>query len=110
MHLKNFSLITTPEGIRRLSPAYDLVCTKLVLPEDTLAMPIGGRDRNFTRRKWLEFAEYCQIPEPAALRMINAQVNILDAGLRFIAASYLPDQMKAHYAEIVRENTSTLIG
>ena len=33
MHLKNFSLITTPEGIRRLSPAYDLLCTKLVIPD-----------------------------------------------------------------------------
>ena len=45
MHLKNFSLITTQEGITRLSPAYDLVSSKLVLKnsEEELALPIRGR-------------------------------------------------------------------
>ena len=30
MHLKNFSLLTGPDGTVRLSPAYDLFCTRLV--------------------------------------------------------------------------------
>jgi hypothetical protein len=50
--------ITISEVTRRLSRAYDLVCTKLVIPGDTLAMPVGGRDKNSTKRKWFEFAEY----------------------------------------------------
>jgi serine/threonine-protein kinase HipA len=110
MHLKNFSLITTPEGIRRLSPAYDLVCTKLVIPEDSLAMSIGGRDKNFTRRKWLDFAAYCEIPERAAKRLIFAQMEALEPALRLISVSFLPDQMKEQYAGFIRENTSLLTG
>lgn len=108
MHLKNFSLITTRDGIRRLSPAYDLVCTRLVIPNDTLAMPIGGRDRNLTRRKWLNFADYCQIPEKAAKRVISEQIKALKPALHLISASYLPDDMKQQYQDIVRENTDIL--
>ena len=110
MHLKNFSLLTTPEGIRRLSPAYDLVCTKLVIPDDALAMPIGGRDKNFTRRNWLQFAEYCRIPERAAKRLISEQIDTLDGALRLISASFLPDDMKEQYEAFLRQNTSVLIG
>ncbi len=110
MHLKNFSLLTTSEGIRRLSPAYDLVCTKLVIPDDTLAMPIGGRDKNFTKQNWLEFAEYCEIPERAAKRVISDQINALEPSLKLISASYLPNEMKEQYESIVRENTTVLTG
>lgn len=109
MHLKNFSLLTTSDGIRRLSPAYDLVCTRLVIPDDTLAMPVGGRDKRFTRRKWLEFAEYCQIPEKAAKRLIASQVEALEPALQLITASFLPDQMQEQYAAIIRENSAALV-
>lgn len=110
MHLKNFSLLTTPAGIRQLSPAYDLLCTKLVIPDDTLAMPIGGRDKNFTRRKWLDFAEYCGIPERAAKRLISEQVEALEPALRLVSASFLPTDMKEQYEVFLRHNTSVLVG
>jgi serine/threonine-protein kinase HipA len=35
MHLKNFSLIRSQDGEIRFSPAYDLLPTVLLLPEDT---------------------------------------------------------------------------
>lgn len=34
-HLKNFSLLQSSEGDFRLAPAYDLMCTRLHLPNDT---------------------------------------------------------------------------
>jgi serine/threonine-protein kinase HipA len=34
LHLKNLSLLTDRDGNRRLAPAYDLISTKLVLPND----------------------------------------------------------------------------
>lgn len=107
-HLKNFSLMTTSEGIHRLSPAYDLVCTKLIIPDDTLAMPIGGRHKNLTRRKWLDFAEYCGIPERAAKRLISEQIDALDPVLRLVSASFLADRMKGQFEEFLRQNTRVL--
>jgi len=110
MHLKNFSLLTTAEGIRRLSPSYDLVCTKLIIPSDDLALPIGGRQKSFSRRDWLQFAEYCQIPERAAKNLISRQIEALEPALRLISASFLPDRMKEQYQGFLRENTSVLTG
>jgi serine/threonine-protein kinase HipA len=108
MHLKNFSLITLSDGVRCLSPAYDLVCTKLVIPDDSLAMPIGGRDKKLTRRKWLDFAEYCEIPAKAATRLISDQIDVLEPALHLISASYLPNEMKERYEAFLRQNTSVL--
>ena len=34
MHLKNFSLLKTEDDEIKLSPAYDLLSTKLLIPED----------------------------------------------------------------------------
>lgn len=110
LHLKNFSLLTAPDGVRRLSPAYDLVCTKLVIPDDTLAMPMGGRDRKLTRRKWLDFAEYCGIPGPAAMRLIAKQIKALEPALRLVSASHLPMPRQVEYENYLRRNTSVLSG
>lgn len=45
MHLKNFSLITNQDDDVTLSPAYDLLSTALLLPEDKeeLALPLNGK-------------------------------------------------------------------
>lgn len=108
MHLKNLSLLTAPDGIRRLTPAYDLVCTKLVIPDDALALPVGGQTKNFSRQKWLAFAHYCRIPEKAANRLIGEQIEALAAGLNLVAASFLPAKMQEEYVEVLRANTAAL--
>lgn len=111
MHLKNFSVITRPDGRLCLSPAYDLVSTRLVIPaDDRLALPIGGRDRNLTRRTWLEFADYCQIPTSAAERLIAEQIRALKPAVALIDRSYLPDERKNQYEAILRDNTQVLAG
>lgn len=108
MHLKNFSMLTLPDGLRQLSPAYDLVCTQLVIPGDRLAMPIAGRDAKLTRRKWLEFGGYCEIPPKAVKRVIDEQADVLEPALRLVGRSFLPESMKANYEEILRQNTAEL--
>lgn len=108
MHLKNFSLLTTSQGIRQLSPAYDVVCTTLVIPDDTLAMPLLGRDKKLTRRMWLDFARYCGIPEKAAKRLLSEQIEALESALHLISASFLPEEMKEQYEGIIRKNTAVL--
>jgi serine/threonine-protein kinase HipA len=108
-HLKNFSLLRTVEGRWRLAPAYDLICTRLPIPSDRdLALPICGKKNNLTRREWLDFAQYSQIPERAAVRLLGEQIDALAASLGLIESSFLPDQQKAQYEQIVRQNTELL--
>lgn len=108
-HLKNFSLVRTSEGRWRLAPAYDLICTRLAIPSDRdLALPICGQKSHFTRRLWLEFAKYSQIPERAAARLLQEQIDALEPSLRFIDASFLPDDLKSQYQDIAGQNTELL--
>ncbi len=108
-HLKNFSLLRTPEGRWRLAPAYDLICTRLAIPSDLdLALPICGKRSNLNRQSWLDFAEYSQIPERAAVRLLNEQIDALEPSLRRIEASFLPDELKSQYQEILRQTTDLL--
>ena len=50
MHLKNFSLLREHDGTWRLSPAYDLVPVKAILPadEDDLALTVNGKNRKLS--------------------------------------------------------------
>ena len=45
MHLKNFSLLYEADGVIRLSPAYDLLPTKLLMPRDReeMALTLNGK-------------------------------------------------------------------
>jgi serine/threonine-protein kinase HipA len=109
MHMKNFSLLTSPEGVRRLSPAYDLVNTRLVIPtDDSLAIMMGGRKKKLTRRKWLDFADYCRIPRKAVQRLLDSQIDIQPEALSIIQNCLLPDKMKSQYTRIIEENTAIL--
>jgi len=110
LHLKNFTLITRSDRLKRLSPAYDLVGTRLVLPEDTLALPVGGKRTNLTRRSWLDYAEYCVLPAKAAKRLIEDLLECEKPAMALVERSFLNDEAKAQYAAILRENTAALEG
>jgi serine/threonine-protein kinase HipA len=108
LHLKNFSLLADEQGIMRLTPAYDLLCTRLVIPNDTLALPIIGRKDNLQRGTWLQFAEDCQLPPKAALRVLNKPASILEDATRLIERSFLPNDQQDEYKRLIAERAKTL--
>jgi serine/threonine-protein kinase HipA len=109
MHLKNFSLLADGKGFLKLTPAYDLLCTRLAIPKDvTLAMPIDGRKSNLRRSTWIKFAEYCGLPEKPVMRVLEAQISVLDDATRLVDRSFLPDDQKALYKDLIVERTAVL--
>ncbi len=83
MHLKNFSLLYRPGGDIALSPAYDLLSTVLLLPEDTeeIALTLNGRKRRLTTEDFEQFG--------ASLRLTGKQIE--NARERFSRS--LPDAL-----------------
>jgi serine/threonine-protein kinase HipA len=65
MHLKNFSLIRNSQGEIRFSPAYDLLPTALLLPEDQeeTALTIRGRKKKLTSQDFFALGEALQLTE-----------------------------------------------
>lgn len=89
-HLKNFGVLyddPTSEDVW-LSPAYDLVCTTAYIPDDSLALTLGGSKSLFASRVHLmDFAKRCEVGDPrgrvldllhAAEQGINAHRALLE--------------------------------
>jgi serine/threonine-protein kinase HipA len=105
MHLKNFSLLRGEDGHYRMSPVYDLLSTRLVIPGDQLALPVGGTKDHVGRRKWHELGERCGLPRRAADRVLRDIRDALDDCIALVEASFLPEEMKRVYQDLLRERT-----
>ena len=110
MHLKNFSLLCGRDGRYRLAPAYDLVCSRLLIPGDRLAMPLGGRDDRLTRRHLLEYADYLHLPRRAAERVLNDLAAKHDAILAAVGQSFLPPAQREEYARLLDDRVAAVRG
>jgi serine/threonine-protein kinase HipA len=108
MHLKNFSLLRGPDGFYRLSPAYDLLCTSLVIEDEQLALPVSGNRKNVTPREWVEYARYCKLTARAAARALRGVRAAFEPGVALIGRSQLPEEMKRRYEAILRKRTLTV--
>lgn len=108
LHLKNLSLTAGLDGRWRLTPAYDLVSTELVLPGDTLALPIQGKKNKLLRGDWLHFAKYCGIVETdAEAEIARLQTSAAMAG-DLIVRSYLPQDMQARLIPFLERRSAQL--
>ena len=108
MHLKNLSLLRGADGVHRLSPAYDLLCTDLFVEDDQLALPVGGNRRGVTPRQWLGLASYCGLTPRATARALGQVHAALTPALDLIARSYLPDEMKVRYERLLEVRARTM--
>lgn len=95
MHLKNYSLIETQQGMR-LAPAYDFLSTVLVLPDDTeeSALTIHGKKSNLKKDDFKALAESLGIPESVSRKIFKKFVNSTTKVAQTIEQGFLPDDMK----------------
>jgi serine/threonine-protein kinase HipA len=93
MHLKNHSLIETSAGMR-LSPAYDLLSTAIVIPEDKeeTALTINGKKSNLTRNDFDRFAESLEIPASAVGKVYRNFLAKQENFLNVLHHTFLPKE------------------
>ncbi|MFN8139954.1 MAG: HipA domain-containing protein [Fimbriimonadales bacterium] len=99
MHAKNISLLTSADGVTRLSPAYDLVCT-LVYQDDKMALKLDGRDDNFNGRDIVQFGLRFGIPEAATRDMILRLVSALGKYKSQFDALPFTAKEKLHFEQV----------
>ncbi|MEG2150977.1 MAG: HipA domain-containing protein [Bacteroidaceae bacterium] len=110
MHLKNFSLYSVRKGNYYLTPAYDMVSTALVMPEDTeeLALTLNGKKRKI-RRSDFELAMSGSGLEAKIIEKMFAKFEKASGKwLEFINISFLPDDMKVLYKQIIQTKLEVL--
>jgi serine/threonine-protein kinase HipA len=91
-----------------LTPAYDLVSTKLVIPNGIFALPLDGRRTKIRRADWLKFAHYCGLDEAIAPGEMMRLLEALPAAEELVNRSYLPPDMKPKLIDILRRNSEIL--
>jgi len=112
-HLKNFSLYRDPAiNTYVLTPAYDLLNTRLHLPhESSMALDLFDSDFEtdsytangfYSRDDFTEFGIRCGIPAKRVDRIIDFFISRQNEFDKLLATSFLDNSNKEKYADMVR--------
>lgn len=110
MHLKNFSLITSAENIVQLSPAYHMLSSKLVIPDDKeeLALTLNGKKNKIERADFDQFAAGIGIPEKVLQQTYHKFSQQLPSAEAFIRNSFLTSEDQDAYIQLMRQRAAKI--
>ena len=110
MHLKNFSLYSKVYQEYNLSPAYDMLSTALVMTEDTeeLALTLNGKKRKIRKLDFEISMQASGLEEKVIRNIFNKFLKVKDKWFDFIDISFLPEEMKIAYKDIITNRLTLL--
>jgi serine/threonine-protein kinase HipA len=105
-HYKNFSIIETSMGDFILSPAYDLLNTRIHILDTDFALEDGllppSYSRGTVRDKFMLLAEMASIPPVQTTRILNHLTSGTEKVIELIQRSWLSDGIKRNYEQAYR--------
>ena len=112
MHLKNFSLIENNLGEYELSPAYDLLSTALVIPDDKeeSALTINGKKSKLKLNDFDILAESLKINEKSLQNIYSRFNKVLPKWSLCIRQSFLSKEMQANYIHLITIRHKNIFG
>ena len=100
-HLKNYSISYRDKDNIRLTPSYDIVCSKLVLPdEEDSAITLNGKKNRLKIEDFNRLAEYLNIPLKVRYEKFE---NKFDAMRKIITRSSIAKEKQQQFLEIIEE-------
>jgi serine/threonine-protein kinase HipA len=100
-HLKNFSIIETPHGDFKLSPAYDLLNSRIHIDDKDFALDEGlipaRMGQGNVAKQFRLLAEHAGIPEKQTNAILALMVSKSDQVKKLIDASFLKERIKRNY-------------
>jgi serine/threonine-protein kinase HipA len=111
MHLKNFSLWRPSEGEIQLAPAYDLVATKLLLPQDLeeTALALNGKKKNLRRKDFKAIALNMAIPEKTIENTFNKFFRAKESWIELLDKSFMNEELRDAYKELLKVRFEKLL-
>lgn len=102
MHLKNFSLFK-PKDVYMLTPAYDLLSTAIVMPEDDeeLALTLNGKKKKIKREDFEKAMRDNGIDEKSISKLFNKFEKVLPKWYSIIEESFLPVEKQKEYRKLI---------
>lgn len=112
-HFKNFSLIETSMGDFKLSPAYDLLNSRIHIEDKDFALEDGLLPLKKTTGKiteqFLKLAELAGISEKQSTKVFKEITSHEDKVLALIELSYLDEKTKRNYAQAYQTRLKKLL-
>jgi serine/threonine-protein kinase HipA len=110
MHLKNFSLLKT-QGAYNLSPAYDLVATRLALEEDDeeLALTLNGRKKKIRTADFTTAMKGAGMDDKVIENLFEKYAGLVAHWHEFIDQSFLPEEVREDYKELSTSHLQQLM-
>lgn len=105
-HFKNYSIAYQDDGQIRLTPAYDIVCSKLVIPrgEDS-ALTVNGKKDKLKRKDFDTLADYFGIPLKVRYDQLVGKFKLIE---KMIRSSMLDRDKQEQFIKIVKERFGRL--
>lgn len=103
MHLKNFSLYDITPGEHTLTPAYDLLSTILVMPEDIeeMALTLNGKKRKINKGDFIRSITASGIDEKVIDNIAKRFSHTVTKWFELIDNSFLPHDMQKQYKNLI---------
>lgn len=102
-HLKNFSLIETQQGDFKLSPAYDLLNTKIHIDDADFALKDGLLPKSISKGKIIDqlflLGENAEMTEKSIIKVLQNLTSKEDQVEDLINKSFLSDKLKRNYLQ-----------
>ncbi len=112
MHLKNFSLLYEADGTIRLSPAYDLLPTKLLTPKDPeeLALPMNGKKSNLRYKDFAAFGQALKLTDRQVSNAHNRMQNELTKALQNVPMAFLNAARQEQLHDLIKSRAARIWG
>ena len=110
MHLKNFSLYSLTKGQYLLTPAYDMLSTALVIPEDTeeLALTLNGKKRKLNLTDFEKSFSQSGLDSKVINNLFLRFEKTVPLWQAFVKTSFLSNEQKMKYSVLIEENLNLL--
>lgn len=111
MHLKNYSMFLSEMGWR-LSPFYDLLNVKMILPKDKQdsALLLGGKNENFNKGYFDRLGAVLKLNDKQINAVYKRLRHWLPEAIKLIENSFLDSQRQNTYMKLIEERTQIFIG
>ncbi|MCB0836703.1 MAG: HipA domain-containing protein [Bacteroidetes bacterium] len=111
-HFKNFSIIETSFGDFRLSPAYDLLNTRIHIDDSDFALEDALLPGNMTKGKignqFHLLADKAGLLKSQRKEIFSLMLSNADKVIQLIDCSYLPDRFKRNYLQTYQQRLKKL--
>ena len=105
-HLKNYSIAYRDKDNIRLTPAYDIVCSKLVIPGDEdSAITIHGKKNKLLREDFYQLGDDFSIPIKIRYEKFGNKFNVMR---RIIETSSIAKEKQGQFLEIIKERINRI--